>query len=139
MKLKIKRFDKNLPLPSYEKNAAGFDFFCRKGVTIKPKEMKVISLNVACEIPKNFVLLIVPRSSTFKKYGLFLANSIGVVDPFYCRDDQELVALFYNYTDKTTKIKKRAKIAQGLLIKNELVKFEEVKKLKKSSRGKWNV
>ena len=80
-----------------------------------------------------------PRSSTFKKYGLFLANSIGVVDPFYCRDDQELVALFYNYTDKTTKIKKRAKIAQGLLIKNELVKFEEVKKLKKSSRGKWNV
>lgn len=70
MKIKIKRFDKKIPLPKYEKLAAGFDFIYRKGATIKPKEIKAIPGNIACEIPDEYVLLVVPRSNTAKRFWL---------------------------------------------------------------------
>ena len=139
MKIKIKRFDKKIPLPKYEKLAAGFDFVCRKGATIKQKEIKAIPSNVACEIPDGYVLFAVPRSSTAKRFGLLMPHSFGVVDPFYRGDDNEIILLFYNFTGHSVKIKKGDKIAQGILIKFEKVEFIEVNKLNKSSRKKWDV
>lgn len=138
MKIQTKRFDKSLPIPAYEPGAAGFDFVCRETVTIKPREMKTIPSNVAMKIPKGNVLLVVPRSSTAHRLGLSMPHSIGVVDPFYSGDDNEIVLLFYNFTNKTTTVKRGDKIAQGLLIKAGSVQFDEVTKLGKSRiKGVW--
>ena len=52
MKIKIKRFDKDIPLPEYKTDGAvALDMYSRETVTIQPKEVKLIPLNVAIEIP----------------------------------------------------------------------------------------
>lgn len=139
MKIKIKRFDKKIPLPKYEKDAAGFDIFCRENTSLKPKEIKAVRSNIALNLPKDHVLLIVPRSSTPLRKGLDMPNSIGVIDPFYCGDDNENMLLFRNITDKTVYIKKGEKLAQGILVKFEKVEFVEVDKLNKSKRQTWKM
>lgn len=134
MEIKIKRFDKKIPLPKYEKDAAGFDFFCRTNASIKPKEIKALPANIAFVIPKGYVLFILPRSSTPTRKGLVMPHSVGVLDPFYCGDDNEAKLIFQNITNKTVSIKKGDKLAQGILIKYESAVFKEVEKLKKSKR-----
>lgn len=47
-------------------------------------DFKIISLGIAMHLPKYFEANIVPRSSTFKNFGLISANSFGVVDNTYC-------------------------------------------------------
>lgn len=139
MKLKIKRFDKKIPLPKYEKLAAGFDFYLPKGVTFGPGETKAVDSNIAAEIPEGYFLMVVPRSTTFKRFGLVMPHSMGIIDPMYFGDDNEIVLLFQNPSDKTVRVSKGAKIAQGILIKYEKAEFQEVKKLRKSKRAKWDM
>lgn len=137
MDIKIKRFDSTIRLPRYEKNAAGLDFYCRTGVTILPKQIVAIPSNVAMKIPKGYFLLIVPRSSTPKRKGLTMPNSVGVIDPYYCGDEDEIQLIFQNITDKPVHLKKGEKIAQGILIKSITASLIEVDKLGKSLRKKY--
>lgn len=138
MKLKTKRFDQSIPLPKYQPEAAGFDFFCRKKTTIKPGETKAIPSNVAIEIPEGHVILVIPRSSTSCRLGIMMPHSVGVIDPFYKGDDNEIMLIFYNFTDKPAIIKKGERIAQGLLLKTVKAEFKEVKKLtKKARKSRW--
>lgn len=46
-------------------------------------EYHEINLGLAMQLPKGYEAIIAPRSSTFKKYGLIAANSIGVIDNSY--------------------------------------------------------
>lgn len=137
MKIPAKRFDTTFPFPVYEKDAAGFDFICTKSVTFASKEIKTIPSNLAMAIPLGYVLLIAPRSSTSIRFGLTMPNSIGVIDPFYQGDSNEIQLLFYNFTDSKVVIKKGEKIAQGILIRYETVEFEEHSHLRKTSRKVW--
>ena len=135
MKIKVKRFDKSLPLPEYENDAAGFDFFCRKSVNIPTREIEFVSVNAAVRIPRGYVLLIFLRSSmTFKK-GVMLANGVGVIDSFFHGDKDEIIIQLFNISDKTVSIKKGEKIAQGILIKHEKAEWEEVESLGSKGRG----
>ncbi len=139
MKIPTKRFDTSLPLPSYEHNAAGFDLSARETTIIPSKQMAVIPSNLALAIPKGYVLFLVPRSSTPHKHGLMMPNSIGVIDPFYNGDDNEIMILVYNFTDKEVTIKKGDVFVQGILVKYETVEFDEGTKLPKGKRNKWHV
>jgi dUTP pyrophosphatase len=136
MKIPTRRFDKTVPLPMYEDGAAGFDFISREAVTIKPKEIKIIPSNLALAIPKGYVLLIVPRSSTASRHGLTMPNSIGVIDPFNDAEDNEHFILLYNFTNKAVKIKKGDQIAQGILLKYEKAQFDEKMKLAPARKGR---
>ena len=49
----------------------------------------LIRLGVAMEIPKGYEAILVPRSSTFKKWGLLQTNSIGIIDNSYKGDKDE--------------------------------------------------
>ena len=42
-----------------------------------------ISLDMAMELPAGFEAVVLPRSSTFNKYGLDLGNTEGVIDQTY--------------------------------------------------------
>ena len=139
MKIVAKRFDKKLPLPQYEAGAAGFDFSCREDLVIKPKTIGIVRLNIAMAVPNGYVLLIVPRSSTAHHLGLMMPHSIGVVDPFYSGQDNEIVTLLYNFTSKPVKVKRGDQIVQGLVIKHEFTEFDESKKLKPSRTKQWKV
>ncbi len=138
MEIKVKRIDSTVPLPRYEKDAAGFDFYCGIGMTILPKQIVAIPSNTAMKIPKGYMLLVVPRSSTPKRKGLTMPNSVGVVDPYFCGDTDEIQLIFQNVTDKPVRVKKGEKIAQGIIIKYISAKFVEVDNLGRSSRKKYD-
>ena len=133
--IRVKRFDKSLPLPAYQtKGAAGFDFYTRETVTIKPNELALIPLNLAIEVPKGHVILLMSRSST-RKFGLTMINSVGVMDSDYIGDEDEYHFSAHNFTKKTVTLEKGTRIAQGVLIKYETAKWKEVAKLGNKTRG----
>lgn len=135
MKLKIKRFDKSLPLPAHKtKGAVAVDLCCRIDVEIKPQEIAYIPMNVAIKIPGGYFILMTQRSSTHKM-GIVGLNGVGVFDRDYCGDDDEYHFVAYNFTDNTVKIEKGTRLCQILLIKCENFDFDEVNKMDSISRG----
>lgn len=63
-------------------------------------EHKLIPLGVAVELPDGFEAHLLPRSSSYKKYGIIVANSMGIVDNSYCgnNDEWKLSALGLKHT-----------------------------------------
>ena len=47
-------------------------------VELKQGEFKLIPLGVAMELPKGYEAHVVPRSSTFKNFGIIQTNSMGI-------------------------------------------------------------
>lgn len=135
MKVKIKRFDKNLPLPEYKsEGAACFDLYTREETKIESGEVRLIPLNIAVEIPKGYWVMMVARSSTHK-LGVLQVNGIGIGDSDYCGDNDEYLFAALNFTKKTVIIEKGARIAQAMVCKAEPVELIEVKKMKAPNRG----
>lgn len=126
MNIHIKRFDKTLQLPQADRRAVGFDLACREDITIPPHEVGLVPVNIAVAVPDGYFLLLAARSSTPLKKGLMLANGIGIIDPFYCGDKDEIKIQLLNFTDKPVDVKKGELLTQGLLVKHEAVNWEEV-------------
>lgn len=135
MRVKVKRFDKSLPLPARQtERAACFDFMARERTVIFPKTIGYVPLNIACETPDGYFLLLASRSSTHKK-GLMLANGIGIGDPDFCGDSDEYKAAYFNFTDNPVTIERGERIAQGTFVKIEKTEWEEVNNLENKIRG----
>lgn len=70
----------------------------------------IASLGICVEVPKGYECIVVPRSSTFKKWGVMQSNSLGVIDQTYSSDEDvwgmPIVAL------RATTIPKGTRIAQ---------------------------
>ncbi len=136
MRIKIKRIDKSLPLPAYQsKGAVAFDIYSRIDVEIKPQEIFYIPTNLIIQTPKNYMLVIVPRSSTPKKLGLSIPNGIGIIDQDYCGPEDEIKLQVYNFTKNTIKISKGQRIGQATFIKINKAAWQEVDEIKPKSRG----
>lgn len=110
------------------------DLRAAEDIELRAGEYKAIPLGVAMELPRGYEALIAPRSSTFKRYGVLLANSIGVVDEAYCGDGDEWHFLAYAVRD--TKIYKNERICQFRIIKHQpKVVLTEVETLGNADRG----
>lgn len=70
-------------------------------------ELYHIPLGVAMQLPEGYEALVIPRSSTFKKYGIVQANSVGLIDETYCGDSDEWH--FPAYATRETFIPKKYK------------------------------
>lgn len=136
MQLKIKRIDKSLPLPEYKTSGAvAFDLTARIDLEIEPHTITLIPLNVIIKIPKGYTVILAPRSSLPLKKGLLIPNGIGILDQDYSGPEDEWKLEVLNFTDKKVKIEKGERIAQGLLVPIEKVKWEEVEKVNQPNRG----
>lgn len=129
--VKIKYFDKSLP--ELECHGDWIDLYNKEEITIKMAEHKLIGLNVAMELPKGFEAHILPRSSTFKNYGLIVTNSMGMVDNGYCGDNDEWKLSVIGTKEVT--IPKGSRIAQFRIIPSQNVKLKTVASLNGSDRG----
>ena len=136
MKVRIKRIDKDLPLPVYETGGSvGFDFVAREDTEIKPDEISLIPANVIVEVPKGYALIVASRSSTPRKHGLTKPHGIGVIDNDYCGPEDEVKIQVRNFRKKSVTIRRGDRIAQGLFMKTDRLDFEEVDEIKTESRG----
>ncbi|MFA5828780.1 MAG: dUTP diphosphatase [Candidatus Shapirobacteria bacterium] len=137
MKIKIKRFDKNIPLPLYKtEGAACLDLYSRTETKILPHTVGFIPLNVALSIPKGYWVMIAARGSTHK-FGIMPVHGIGIGDWDFRGDNNEYLFPALNFTDKEVTIEKGTRIAQMMISKVEKVEITEVNKLEDKDRGKF--
>jgi len=128
MKVKIKRLHENAIIPKYAHDGdAGMDVFA---VSREIKEKFVeYKTGLAFDIPKNYVMLVFPRSSITDR-DLIMKNCVGVLDSGY---RGELKLRFKKDGENIYEVGER--IGQILIIPYPEIEFEEVEKLSESSRG----
>ena len=134
MKIKIKYLNDSITHLEKIEKGDWIDLRSAEDVELKKGENKLIHLGVAMELPKGYEAHIVPRSSTFKKWGIIQTNHMGVIDNTYCGDDDWWFMSVY--ATKNTKIEKGDKICQFRIEKKMLkIKFETVEVLGNKNRG----
>lgn len=85
MDIKIKYFTEDIDKLQYiDGKSDWIDLRAAETVEMKRGEFKLIPLGVAMALPKGYEAHIVPRSSTFKNFGIIQTNHMGVVDESYC-------------------------------------------------------
>ena len=132
--IKIKYFDKEVEKISKISIGDWIDLRSAEDVKLKKGDFKLINLGVAMQLPKGYEAHIVPRSSTYKKWGIIQANHQAVIDESYCGDTDiwryPVIAL------KDTEIHKNDRICQFRIMKKmDQVEFIEVKELGNKNRG----
>ena len=135
MKLKIKYLSKEIDkLKFIDGKSDWIDLRSAERVELKSGEYRLIRLGVAIELPKGYEALVVPRSSTFKNFGILQTNSIGVIDESYCGDNDEWKYPALAMRDTVININDR--ICQFRIIRHQdSFTFEEVEALKEVDRG----
>lgn len=133
-KIKVKYHDKKL-IPLEKIEIGDFiDLRSAEDVDLKKGEFKIISLGVSIQPPKGYYSEVVPRSSTFKKYGVLMANSVGIIDESYSGDSD--IWGFPAYAVRDTHISKNDRICQFRIVKKPpKVEFEVVENMNNPSRG----
>lgn len=111
LKIKVKRINKNIPLPEVIDKGDWIDLRAAETVTLNAPQANIlkrhkvkgveerhrdvefdsrlIRLGVAMQLPKGFEAVALSRSSTYKNFGVILGNSEGVIDQPYCGDNDE--------------------------------------------------
>lgn len=103
-------------------------------VELKAGELKLIHLGVAMQLPEGYEAHIVPRSSTFKKWGIIQTNHCGIVDNTYCGPNDWWCMPVFALRD--TKIEVNDRICQFRIQKNQpTLVFNEVEEMEADNRG----
>ena len=132
--IKIKYFDQEIEKIQKIKKGDWIDLRCAERVELKAGEYKLLRLGVGMVLPDGYEAHVLPRSSTPDKFGIILANSMGIIDNSYSGDEDEwkfpAVAL------RDTVIEKGDRIAQFRIVKNQPnVELKIVEHLNSISRG----
>lgn len=110
------------------------DLRAAEDVVLKAGEFKLISLGICMELPKGFEAHMVPRSSTFKNFGIIQTNHQAVIDNSYCGNND--VWKFPAYALRDTEIHVNDRIAQfRIMRKQPSITFETVDHLGNVDRG----
>lgn len=103
-------------------------------VELKKDEFKLIPLGVGMQLPEGYEAHVVPRSSTYKNFGVIQTNSMGIIDESYCGDNDQW--FFPAYALRDTKISVNDRICQFRIEKKQPeIMFEEVENLGNPDRG----
>lgn len=110
------------------------DLRCAETTAMQAGEYKLIPLGIAMELPRGYEALVASRSSTFRKYGVLLANSLGVIDESYKGDNDQWH--FLAYATRDTVIPKNERICQFRIYEHQpQIEFIEVEHLGNPDRG----
>lgn len=133
--IRIKYFtDKIEKLRYIDGKSDWIDLRAAEDVELKKGEFKLIPLGVAMALPEGYEAHIVPRSSTFKNFGIIQTNHQGVVDCSYCGDNDQWFMPVYAVRD--TEIHVNDRICQFRIMENQpKLKFVEEEHLGDIDRG----
>lgn len=134
-KIVIKYFDQELPKLEYiDGKSDWIDLRASETVELKQGEFKLIPLGIAMKLPEGYEAHVVPRSSTFKNFGVLQTNSCGIIDGSYCGDNDMWKMPVLAMRD--TKIEKYERICQFRIVENQPhIEFEECEHLNYGDRG----
>lgn len=135
MQIKIKYFSEEIERLTYIAGKSDWiDLRAAKEVELKKGEFALIPLGVAMELPKGYEAHVVPRSSTFKNFGIIQTNHMGVIDESYCGDNDQW--FFPAYALRDTVIHVNDRICQFRIMEHQpTIEFEEAPRLGHEDRG----
>lgn len=134
MEIKVKYFSNEIEKLSRKKVGDWIDLRAAEDVTLLKGESKLIPLGVGMILPDGYEAHIVPRSSTFKTWGIIQTNHMGVIDNSYSGDNDQWK--FPAYATRDTTIKKGDRICQFRIVENQPeYEIVTVDKLSDESRG----
>lgn len=129
----IKYHNDILPIDMFE-NGDWIDLRAAEDIEMKAGDFRLISLGVSMQLPEGYEAHIVPRSSTYKHWGIIQANHMGVIDNSYCGDND--IWKFPAIAIRDTQIYKNDRICQFRIVKKQPeFEFEEVDYLENNDRG----
>ena len=110
------------------------DLRAAERVELKAGDFRLIRLGVAMELPRGYEAHVVPRSSTYKNFGVIQTNHMGVIDESYCGDNDQWFMPVIAMRD--TEIHVNDRICQFRIMEHqpELI-FEETEVLGHADRG----
>lgn len=110
------------------------DLRAAEDVEMKAGQFRLIPLGVAMKLPEGYEAHVVPRSSTFKNFGIVQTNSMGIIDETYCGDGDQW--FFPAYAVRDTKIHVNDRICQFRIMAHQpSIEFEEIERLSGTDRG----
>ena len=135
MQIKIKYLNDTIEKIRYiEGKSDWMDLRAAEDAVMKAGDFRLIPLGIAMELPEGYEAHVVPRSSTFKNFGLIQTNSMGVIDESYCGDNDWWYWPAYALRD--TEIKKGDRICQFRIMEHQpAFDFIEVDRLTGEDRG----
>ncbi len=133
--IRIKYFSDEIEHLTYIDNKSDWiDLRAAEDVVMKAGEFKLIPLGVAMELPKGYEAHIVPRSSTYKNFGLIQTNHTGIVDESYSGDNDQW--FFPAYALRDTEIHINDRICQFRIMEHQpKISFVETDHLGNEDRG----
>lgn len=135
MEIKIKYFsDKIEKLCYIDGKSDWIDLRAAENIELKQGEFKLVPLGIGMQLPKGYEAHVVPRSSTFKNFGIIQTNHMGVIDYTYSGDNDQWFMPVLAMRD--TKININDRICQFRIMENQpAIEFNEVEKLGDQDRG----
>lgn len=110
------------------------DLRAAEDVVLKQGEFKLIPLGISMKLPAGYEAHVVPRSSTFKNFGIIQTNSMGVIDETYCGTNDQWFMPALAMRD--TEIHINDRICQFRIMEHQpKVVFEEADVLESTDRG----
>lgn len=133
--IRIKYFHPEMEKLTYiDGKSDWIDLRCAQPTELHAGDFCLVPLGVAMQLPEGYEAHVVPRSSTFKKWGLLQVNSMGVIDGSYCGDNDEWKMPVYATRDTVLEFGDR--ICQFRIMRNQpKIVFEEVDHLEGADRG----
>ena len=145
--IKVKYFNDKVEKLAKITKGNWIDLRAAEDVILKAGEFKLIPLGIAMELPRGYEAHVVPRSSTFKNFGIIQTNHQGVIDGYstddngdiiegsgYCGNDDQWFMPVYALRD--TEIHLNDRICQFRIMEQQpKIIFEEVKELMSTNRG----
>lgn len=133
-KIKIKYFTKDIERLEKISKGDWIDLRAAEKIVLNKGEFKLIPLGVAMQLPKGYEAHVVPRSSTYKNFGIIQTNSMGVIDELYCGDNDQW--FFPAYALRDTVINVNDRICQFRIMEHQPeLEFEAVEELFNEDRG----
>ena len=118
MEIQIKYFtDKIERLRYIDGKSDWIDLRAAETIELKAGEFKLIPLGVAMKLPRGYEAHVVPRSSTFKNFGIIQTNHCGIIDGSYCGPNDQW--FFPAYAVRDTVINVNDRICQFRIMTNQ--------------------
>ena len=135
MNIKIKYFTDAIDRLAYiDGKSDWIDLRAAREVVLKKGDFALIPLGVAMELPKGYEACVIPRSSTYKNFGIIQSNHMGLIDETYCGPNDwwrmPVIAM------RDTEIHVNDRICQFRIMEHQpKIVFEETEKLDNKDRG----
>ena len=132
--IKIKYHDPELVRVEKTEKGDWIDLRSAEDVEMRRGDFRLIDLSISIKLPKGYEMIIAPRSSTFKNFGIIQTNHIGIIDESYNSDND--IIKFPAYALRDTVIHKNDRICQFRIQKHQPeIELVEVEHLDGKERG----